>query len=294
MPASVLGPTLAATLSTDRLDACIAAWCGSLQQRVHSEYRLDSDQANLWSAPALEGARVVWLQNQLREPWLQLIETEHAALLEPFQRSGWLALEICVANVDALHLELAKSPFRIIGEPADLDVSPNIRAMQVLGPAGEVLYLTEIKAAVPGFELPSARCAVDKLFIPVLLAADRDAALDTYEQFPGPRGIKFETKITVLNRARGYPVAQRHPVATRQLRGNSLIEIDQLAGLQPPTRDTHALPPGISLLSFALTDMAALPADSSIYTIAAGPFAGRRAALLRGNGGELLQLIETD
>ncbi len=292
MTQSVLGPTLTATLTTNSGAACVNAWCDHLQQRVHCEYPLSAEQAQQWKKPALEGASVTWLENQLGEPWLRIIEVAEAQPLAPFQHSGWLALEICVADVDALHLAIMESPFSILGEPAELDVSPSIRAMQVVGPAGEVLYLTQIKAPVPGFDLPTARCPVDKLFIPVLLVADRDSALRTYEQFPGTSGTRFETKITVINRAHGLPIEHRHPVATLQLHGNNLIEIDQLAGLQPPaTNDAH-LPPGISMLSFAISNLDTLPEGSDVYRIDAGPFSGRQASLLRGNGGELIELIE--
>ena len=102
---------------------------------------------------------------------------EDAEVVDPFRHQGWMSLEISVENVDALRPDLEGSPFRVIGEPANLDVSDDIRAMQAIGPAGEVLYLTEIKAEVPPFELPFARCAVDRLFIPVLLAPDRERAL---------------------------------------------------------------------------------------------------------------------
>ena len=54
-----------------------------------------------------------------------------------------------VDDVDALAAELASSPFRIIGGPADLSFSDQIRAMQVVGPAREVLYLTQADQTPP-------------------------------------------------------------------------------------------------------------------------------------------------
>jgi hypothetical protein len=38
----------------------------------------------------------------------------------------------------------------------------------------------------------------------------------------------FDTKITVLNRALGRPLADRHPVAVVQLAGRSLVESDEV------------------------------------------------------------------
>ena len=198
--------------------------------------------ARQWGLDPLAEAPMAWLANELDEPWLRLIEIQGTKAVDPFRHSGWMSLEISVDDVDALRSGMDQSPFQIIGEPADLDVSDNIRAMQAIGPAGEVLYLTEVRAEVPPFELPFARCTVDRLFIPVLLAADRDQALAVYERFPGTAGNKFETKITVINRARKIDIEQRHPVATIQLRGSNLIEIDQLDGLSPRPSNSGKLP----------------------------------------------------
>lgn len=249
-------------------------------------------EAGHWHCPGLAGTRVTWLANTLGEPWLRIIEAPQATYTEPFHRHGWLALEICVCDVDSLYRELEGSPFAIIGKPADLDVSPDIRAMQVVGAAGEVLYLTQIKAAVAGFDLPTARCAVDRSFIAVLLADNRARALTDYERFPATTGVKFETKITVLNRAHNLPVGQRHPVATIQLAGHNLIEIDELSGLRNHRHKPSALPPGISMMSLAAADLSALPVNQRIYTIPDGPYADCRASLLRGQNGELIEIIE--
>ena len=163
--------------------------------------------------------------------------------------------------------------------------------MQVIGPAGEVLYLTEIKKPVPGFDLPLARCPVDKIFIPVLLSDDRERALATYEQFPGTAGNAFDTRITVINRARGLPLETRDPIATVQLSGQSLIEIDQLAGVQPRPRGELNLPSGISAISFALASLDALPDNCLSYSPETGPFAGKRCYLMEGASGEFIELV---
>ena len=208
---SALGPCLAATITTDRVDACVEAWCTYLHHTIAWEQALSPGQAEQWGRPALAGCRTVWLKNAAGEPWLRFIQDNTAVPVEPFRHTGWLSLEVNVQNVEALHRDLLDSPFTIIGPPATLDVSADISAMQVVGPAGEVLYLTEIKKAVPGFDLPLARSAVDRLFIPVLLVSDRDAALATYEQFPNTGGNCFETRITVLNRAHELAPETRHP-----------------------------------------------------------------------------------
>jgi len=287
-----LGPTLISTITTDQLDICVANWCNYLHQRIHSQTRLSVAQAKAWNFPAMAGTRVTWLENLIGDPWLRIIEDPQAATIAPFHQPGWLSLEICVIDVDSLREELRESPFEIIGEPADLDISSDIRAMQVVGSAGEVLYLTQIKAPVPGFDLPTARCAVDKLFIPILLAASRDSAAAVYEQFPHTKSSKFDTKITVINRAHDLPIDLLHPIAAIQLAGNNLIEIDEISSLDISSHDALSMPPGISMISFAISNLDFLPTNTVSYIIKDGPYSESRASLIRGKAGELIELIE--
>jgi hypothetical protein len=212
---------------------------------------LGTPQASELGWAKLGGSRCAWLANELGEPWLRLIECPDAPARRPFTHVGWLALEIDVQDVDALGHSLADSPFDIIGAPADLAISDAIRAMQVVGPSGEVLYLTQVKRPLPPFELPRARCRVDRLFIPVMTCPDRDAVLDHYERLSGNEGLRFETAITVISAALGFEKNHAHPVATLQLADNTLIEIDQVAGLRPAPYGGDEIPTGIALIHFS-------------------------------------------
>lgn len=289
MAARLLGPTLRATLCTPSLERSIKAWEGSLHQHVHTRGQLDAVRATLLNAPGMAGAPFALLANELDEPWLELIENPATKALDPFAHSGWFSLEICVADVDALRPTIDESLFKVIGEPANLEMSDNIRAMQVIGPAGEVLYLTEIKAPVPPFDLPTARCVVDRLFIPVILASDRSETAAVYEQLNGQDGMKFDTRITVINRARGLEISTQHPVCAQQLAGSNLIEIDQLDSLQTRKGTGDNLPSGIIAITFAVET---LPEDHPGQVIRGGLFAGRKTACLRGEAGEWIELIE--
>src|SRR6056297_2479657 len=93
----------------------------------------------------------------------------------PLTTWGWNAAELIVEDVDGLAAELEDSPFRIVGPPEDLSFSEAIRAMQVIGPAEEVLYLTMVKEPLPGFDLPRPACPVDRTFIVILGGTDMGA-----------------------------------------------------------------------------------------------------------------------
>jgi len=291
MTTPAIGPALSATLFSPSYQTTVDAWCQYLSQHVHSEEEVDKSTAKRWGSSALEGHKLCWLANELNEPWLRIIESPGSHTKNPFESYGWFSLEISVQNVDELHKELIDSPFEIIGPPANLDVSDAIRAMQVIGPGGEVLYLTEIKAEVPPFELPFARCPVDRLFIPVGLVPNRDKALEFYESFEHTKGMQFDTKITVINRALGFETDHRHPVATVQLAGKNLVELDEIAGLNK-IESEHNLPySGIGAITFAVQK---LPSKSSLQELASYDVEGHQTTLIKGSAGELMELVQLE
>jgi hypothetical protein len=184
---SSLGPVLSVTIVTPDLNSSIDAYRNFLHQRVHLEGRINLRQARRLGMSLLTDAKVAWMANELDERWLRLIEIPDAKVVEPFDHRGWGSLSINVQDLDVLRPVLEKSPFRIIEETANLDISQAIRTMQLIGPAGEVLCLTEVNSEIPALELPVARCLVDRVFKPVLLANDLERALETYENLPAPR-----------------------------------------------------------------------------------------------------------
>jgi len=285
MSTPAIGPTLVSTIVSKNPRASVEAWCEYLHQHVHSEVAITENTATSWGYPGLAGHKLIWLANELNEPWLRILESPYSEQRAPFKTYGWLSLEIGVEDVD----QLQDSPFEIIGKPANLDVSDNIRAMQVVGLDGEVLYLTQVNAPVPPFELPLARCPVDKLFIPVAMVPDRANALEFYERFEHTKGLQFDTKISVINNALGFEHEHRHPVATVQLAGENLVELDQVDGLEhEPTVGTFPLT-GIASISF---EVDALPDDCISYKNIYGPEQGRLCCMTTGTAGESIELVE--
>lgn len=277
---SGLGPVLSVTIVTPDLNSSIDAYRNFLHQRVHLEGRITLRQARRLGMSSLAGAKVAWMANELDERWLRLIEIPDAEVVDPFDHRGWMSLSINVQDLDVLRPALESSPFRIIGEPANLEISHEIRGMQLIGPAGEVLYLTEVKSEIPALELPVARCLVDRVFMPVLLADNRERALETYENLPGTEGVKSDARITVINQARQLEPEQKHPISTIRLRENNLIEIDQLDGLKERPVSNAGLPAGIAFISFASES---LPENLQIAW---------SGSLVRGATGEVFQLIK--
>lgn len=216
-----------ATVLAPDLAALCAAYQQQLGLQLQAQGTLEEADAALLGLPALAGAPLAWLANSAGQPVLRVIEDPTATLIEPMFRHGWLSLEILVGDIDTLAAGL-QPPFQVLGAPANLELSDAIRAAQVLGPAGELLYLTQIKAPVPPFDLPMTTDTVASTFIGVMTTPDRAASQTAWAALLGAPGWAFETKITVLNRAYGKPLEGRYPVAVVPMPGQCMVEIDQV------------------------------------------------------------------
>jgi hypothetical protein len=257
--AAAAGPIQQATLIVHDAAPVLSAYAnlglGALRHGAVSV-----EQAHAWGQPELADCDVVELGTTPNERGLlRLIEVPGTPPRPTRFSHGWLALEILVRDVDALAKLLPDHGFEVVGPPADLDVSPHIRAMQVVGPAGEMLYLTQVRAPVPPFDIPVSPHWFDgrpfdqhigPLFIAVMSTPSRANTLLACTALAPKQSLQFDTKITVLNRALGRTVDSRWPVATTQWAGGCLFEIDEVQdpGLQAPAT-VGALPAGLAWIS---------------------------------------------
>lgn len=277
-----------ATLIAPDLQFACDAYLSQLGLYVCARAALDSETARLLGVDDLQDHALAWLANEAGEPILRLIEDPQAVTQEPMLRHGWLALEVLVGDVDTLAAGL-RVPFRVLGAPADLELSPAIRAAQVLGPCGELLYLTQIKAAVPPFDLPMSDARVAHPFIGVMSSPDRSASQAAWTALAGHAGWTFDTKITVLNRALGKPLEGQYPVAVIPLAGQSMVEIDQVELSAQPMPERRA---GLHSLTWRLpaaTD--AIPEHWQLVGSFDDFVTGERRVGLSGPAGEHIELL---
>ena len=235
----------AVVICRDLADAC-AAYIHYLDQVVVCEELLNPDYARKLGLTGMDGALSAWLGVAGQSPWLLLVQSAHAKIAAPFARQGWMALELAVLNVDALAPSLQGSPFQIIAEPKDLDFSDAIRAMQVQGPAGEVLYLTQIKRPVPPFRLPQTKLRVDRPFVAVIGCTDAGTASAFYLGLGADKRLRFDTRLGALNDAHGLAPDTQHKVATVELLYGHLLEIDAPACKLAPAMQIDGSDAGIA------------------------------------------------
>ncbi len=288
-----LGPTLTGTVVVPNLGAALDAYTDFLHANVLERGEISAIQAKLWGKPRLEGSETALLCSDTGHPWLRLLGIPAQAPARPFLELGWMALEVLVDDVQAISEQLEASPFQIVRGVSD-GVSSGAKGMQVTGPAGEVLYLTQVSTAEAPFHIEPARAPVERLLSPISACLRRDEGLAVYSKLGATRSWSFETTLGSVNRAHGLNGSMRHPCAAVKLAGHSMAEINQLglARARPPSGGL--LPGGIAVVSFLVDNLDTIAAKpiSPPAVLSGKLYGGQRVAACRGAAGELIELIE--
>lgn len=291
----MIGPLVCGTVRTADLDAGGAPYEALLGYRRAGEGTVDAALAAAWGAPALAGRRWrVLFPPSADIGGVRLVEGPVVPPLRPLRTLGWAALELLVADADAVRGRLGDGgAFRVLGEPRPLGADPSlqVRAFQVAGPSGEVLYLTQVDASPPGLDLPRASALVDRLFIAVLAVADLPAASAFAGALGVPAGTAADWTVDVLNDAFGLPRTTRHRLATLPLAGRCLLELDAYPPAAEPRPVAEGdLPPGIAMVTVEADDLAAVATATPVRR-PEPPYGGRRAVTVQGPAGERWELI---
>jgi catechol 2,3-dioxygenase-like lactoylglutathione lyase family enzyme len=262
---------------------------------------LASDLAMSWGAPQSAGKPyVVMAPKSGAEIYLRFVEEAPHKDYEPLKSYGWAAIEICVEDVLAVNDAMLKSPFKIIGPPRELDGMPAIFPMQVQGPDGEIVYLTQIRDDLPMYDLPRATSLIDRQFIHVCAVSDLKGTLVWCEDKLGLSfGRDMAITYTMLANAFGVPYENKFTIATLTHGRDVFYEFDQMppaAGARPIHKG-H-LPQGVAISTIILPDFSERvrthadwlitppkPREGAIYK-------GKRAATMRGPDGILFELVE--
>ena len=193
-------------------------------------------QARLWGVPDLAGTPALLMAPEAATDFVfRFIERPPEPGYRAFTRHGWHAAELIVDRVDPLAEQLRDSAFEIVAPPLDLSFCPDIRAMQIRGPGGEIIYLTEFKKPVPGLESPPARCAVDRTFI-VIVGGKSLADMQQYflRTFGVPETPAMESRVQTMAIEFGLSREHRFRLAALPLRGRCYIEADEMPAAARP------------------------------------------------------------
>ena len=248
-----LGKITAVTISTSDLSRMVEVYQEFLKYRITKSGQITAKESFAWGAENLTDADYVVMQPEKSNDFsFRLIHQPDQSNYIAFKSAGWNAAELIVEDVDGLAVKLENSPFKIIGAPADLSFTKDIRAMQVMGPANEILYLTQFKKIVPEFDNPKPRCFVDQTFIVVLAGKSLDEMQDYFhENFALAKATIIESRIRSISRVFNYPEDTKYKAAALTLKGQSMIELDELPkeGNKRYSLEGY-LPAGIAMVSF--------------------------------------------
>jgi len=276
----------------------IAAYRDVLGLELVEQGALPSDLATSWGCPANAGAPYAVLRPTSGAPcWFRLVEQPAHPAFKPITTYGWAAFETTVEDVwhwpDALPPDL----FRIVGPPKKLEnVAPAFIPMQALGPGGEMVYLNQVLADMADTDLPRAASPVDRIFITVLAAPDRQAAIAWYVEALGlERGVDYTLPYSMINKAFDLPADTQTTITMVKHARMPIVEVDDYpAAARHRARHDGMLPPGNALVTLAVCDLDACHADwiAPPRAIDSALYNGRRAATAIGAADELVECVE--
>jgi hypothetical protein len=291
-----LGAVRAVTIVCSDLDAVTGTYSTCLGYRVVERSRVAPALAAAWGAPAVADCRLAVLAPASgADTYIRFVEIPGAAAYAPCSAWGWHSLELTVSDCDAATARLAQGPFRILGDPKDLSFADGaLRASQLQGPCGEVLYLTEVRRPVPGYELPVARTLIDRVFIVVLHGASAQSGLRWYSRtFGNAASETMDVPIEFMAALHGLDPSYPYRIGTLTLAPGFYFELDDTpahVGARP--RPAGSLPPGIAMVT-CMGRQAQQTPSRAMEPVPGGPVyaAARTVSRSEGPFGEWLELI---
>ncbi len=255
--------------------------------------------AAAWGAPGVAGNPYILMRPESgADVYIRAVQSEGVPGYKPLTTFGWNAWEIIIEDAYALNERLVNSPFEIIGPPRSLGGDyPTIHAMQVIGPAKEVLYLTCEKGPKETSLLPDPGSFVGRNFIFVISGPGTAPIHDLYTaKFDIEPQEERDTAVDIIARANGLP--EDHPMKMTFValaEDGNFLEIDGYP--QPATprqRVPGQLPPGNAIGSFSVGSLDDLDVEFITKPVEDSSLAygGCRSAAFIGPVGEITELVE--
>jgi catechol 2,3-dioxygenase-like lactoylglutathione lyase family enzyme len=287
-----------ATHCVPDLSACIPAYRDVLDFQLVEEGRLPESLTSAWATPNMQGLPYALLQPASGAGvYLRFIETGNGGGYWPPVTQGWIATEVLTTDPDAVLEKLQGTAFSHIGGPLDLYPSPkSARALQMAGPAGELMYFTRILPGGSRFGLHGAKSFVDRPFIMVVGGTSLAEIEAFYGEVLGLRIWEQEPyQITQMSRVLGLPQATAYPISLARIPGRSfLLELEELpANTVRRSVPDGQLPEGLAMVSFTSAAFSELSLEyrAEPRSIDLPPYNGRKVAVIEGPAGEWLELI---
>jgi len=288
----VLKSIVIVTISVLKLGAVEPAYEQYLDYKTVERGTVSEDLGKVWGTPLMMDKKYVLMQPASEaNVYIRFVENELVEVYAPLATLGWNATELLVTDPDALATDFSDAPFEVVGPPADLWDAPGApRAMQVVGPGDEVLYLTRNNDF-------ATHTDVDRVFIMVLGGSSLDSLSAFYSEKLGLSLDKpLQLPVPFMAAAQGVPADTLYPLRVAIVSKDYLLELDEYPAAVPtrPVKAGH-LPPGTAMVSFEVPDLDVLDVvwRAMPEPVQNFPYNGRRVGVTTGPAGEWLELIET-
>ncbi len=305
---------LCETLVSSDLDEALAAWRDELGWHETGSGEVDGDFAALWATSAGDHPRFALLASpDSGRGFVRLVEGPVDDERGTFHHAGLFNAELLCADVDELYARLkASDNFLPLCPPTTYDLGSAggavSRSMATRGPGGAGVYFTTYVKVPPPRTLPKAPHLVCPMFNSALAVDDKDDAVSFFEQVLGlERRFAGYFSEPNINRLLDLPTDGGFDMVVYKGPGDGLIEVDFYQEPLPrdPVIDAGILPgplaPGNSFLTLETSDLNAVMGRATVagrvtagpIALAAPPYDGRRAAVLRGPADTRFEIIET-
>ena len=288
------------TIVVNQLSAVETPWHQELDYTPVQRGVVGVEQAALWAAPAMSGKPFVIMGPASgKAVYLRFIEDKAAVMPAPGSSFGWNAVELLVTDPDRLAGKLQDSAFRVIGPPRDLWPAADApRAMQALGPAGELIYFTRVIPSAFKIPMAPAESPVDRVFITVVGGPSMTAMRDWYRDALGLKpGAVSAWQIKTLSQALNLPPETTYPLAIVPMPRDFEIELDEYPAVSVPRPVREgSLPPGIAMVSIGVDRLDELRVKwrAPPGRLAEFPYNGQAVGVTVGPAGEWLEFIELE
>lgn len=296
-PATIMSRIKYATLGAPDLAAVEEAYTKWLGHTVVERSTVSAAMANSWGTPKTAGRPFILMRPMTGEDvMIRAVETEPSMGYAPMTTLGWNAFELIVDDPDDLHKRLMDgSPFEHIGGPANLGGGSTVRAVQYVGPTGEVLYFNSETGDREKSNLPPPGEDVGRTNIVILASKDLDETMPIYRKAFGlGQGFVMPTPNQLVAEAQGLgdDAMFRLGFITLRERGNAIHFDEYTDGSTVRNAADGMLPQACAIVSFNVDNLDAVDADFIAEPIT--EYGGMRSAVFKGPAGELVELIEAD
>ncbi|MCP4000030.1 MAG: hypothetical protein GY727_03880 [Gammaproteobacteria bacterium] len=289
------------TITVTNLTQVETAWKDHFSYQVKDQGTISSEMSAYLSASETEGQDYIIMQPKNDAPvYVRFIEDETVYDYTPMTSYGWNATELLVSNPDTLAsgMDTEDSLFKVVGAPKDLWPAPNApRAMQVIGPGGELLYLTRNQQAAGALGLDESMPLAERPFIMVLGGPSMSELTEFYggtlELLVDPPSF---FKISMISKANNLDPETTYPLSIAYAAPGYLIEMDELPEITGPRVVAKGhLPPGVAIVGFNSDGInEEVEWVSELQKREEFPYNGRTAGIFRGPAGELIEVILTN